>query len=75
LGAGRILLDHLIESSEAAGIWTLQSGIFPQNTGSIALHERAGFRYMGRRERIGKRNDVWYDNLLYERRSKVVGND
>lgn len=53
-GVGKALMTALIESSAHAGIWTLQSGIFPENTGSIALHEAVGFRIVGRRERIGQ---------------------
>jgi phosphinothricin acetyltransferase len=71
-GLGRALLAALIESTEAVGIWTLQSGVFPENTGSIALHERAGFRIVGRRERIGRHHGRWRDVLLLERRSPVV---
>lgn len=72
-GVGTQLLQKLIESSEGQGIWTLQSGIFPENEGSIALHKHVGFRYIGTRERIGKLKGVWKDNVLFERRSKVVG--
>lgn len=72
-GLGNALLAALIESTEAAGIWTLQSGVFPENTASIALHERAGFRVVGRRERIGRHQGRWRDVLLLERRSSVVG--
>lgn len=75
LGVGRQLLEALIKASEQEGLWTLQSGIFPQNKGSISLHEKAGFRFLGRRERIGKRDGIWYDNLIYERRSTRVGID
>ncbi len=53
-GVGGLLLDHLIRSSEAAGVWTIQTGIFPENTASIALHERVGFEIVGRRKRLGK---------------------
>ncbi len=74
-GIGRALLDALVASTEAAGIWTVQSGIFPENTASLALHEAAGFRVIGRRERVGKLDDVWRDTLLIERRSTVVGID
>ncbi len=70
---GRHLMEELILQSEKAGIWTLQSGIFPQNTASIHLHEKVGFRYIGKRESIAQRNGMWYDNLLFERRSRVVG--
>jgi len=72
-GVGRLLLECLIEASEKDGIWTLQSGIFPTNYGSIKLHESTGFRCIGKRERIGKLNGHWIDNILFERRSKVVG--
>jgi phosphinothricin acetyltransferase len=68
-GVGGALLRALIESSEANGIWTLQAGIFPENTASIALHERHGFRVVGRRERIGRLRGTWRDVMLLERRS------
>jgi phosphinothricin acetyltransferase len=74
-GVGKALLEALIEASEAAGIWTLQAGVFPENVGSVRLHERCGFREVGRRERIGKMNNVWRDTLLLERRSGIVGAD
>lgn len=74
-GIGQLLMENLIEESEKAGFWTLQSGIFPENTASIKLHEKMGFRYIGKRERIGKINGVWKDNLLFERRSSIVGVD
>lgn len=72
-GIGRKLLAALIEESERNGIWTLQAGIFPENTASLALHHHAGFREVGRRERIGKMNGVWRDTVLLERRSKTIG--
>lgn len=72
-GIGRALLEALIEQSERNGIWTLQASIFPENTASVKLHLRCGFREVGRRERIGKLNGVWRDTLLFERRSKTVG--
>lgn len=74
-GVGRLLLDALIASSEAAGVWTIQSGVFPENTASLALHERAGFRVVGTRERLARhaaRGGAWRDVLLLERRSPVV---
>jgi L-amino acid N-acyltransferase YncA len=74
-GLGRALLEALVESSERNGIWTLQAGIFPENSSSVALHERCGFRRVGRRERIGRMNGGWRDTLLLERRSKLVGMD
>lgn len=72
-GAGRALLEALIEESERNEIWMLQAGVFPENAASINLHLRCGFREVGRRERIGKLNGVWRDTLLLERRSKSVG--
>jgi L-amino acid N-acyltransferase YncA len=74
-GVGKKLMQALIKASEAENLWTLQSGIFPQNRASILLHEKTGFRYIGKRERVGKRGGTWYDNLLYERRSSTIGND
>ncbi|MFF3677873.1 GNAT family N-acetyltransferase [Streptomyces sp. NPDC002120] len=71
-GIARALLDTLIASTEAAGIWTIQSGIFPENTASLALHQRAGFRVIGTRERIGRHHGAWRDVVLLERRSTVV---
>jgi phosphinothricin acetyltransferase len=71
-GVGRLLLGRLIASTEAAGIWTLQSGIFPENTASIALHRAAGFRIVGPRERIGRQHGRWRDILLIERRSPAL---
>jgi phosphinothricin acetyltransferase len=71
-GIGRRLLDALIASTEAAGIWTIQSGIFPENTVSLALHQAAGFRVVGTRERIGCHHGRWRDVVLVERRSLVV---
>jgi phosphinothricin acetyltransferase len=71
-GAGRQLLDALIASTEAAGIWTIQSGIFPENTASWALHQAAGFRVVGTRERIGQHHGRWRDVVLIERRSPAV---
>ncbi|MFN2576516.1 MAG: N-acetyltransferase family protein [Pyrinomonadaceae bacterium] len=73
LGIGGNLLQALITESEKNGIWTLQAGIFPENLGSLAVHHDAGFREVGRRERIGKMNGVWRDIILLERRSTTVG--
>ncbi len=71
-GIGRQLLTALIASTERAGIWTIQSGIFPENHASIALHQTAGFRAVGTRERIGKHHGTWRDVILFERRSPLV---
>lgn len=71
-GIAASLLKALVDSTEAAGIWTIQSGIFPENTASLALHKRAGFRVIGLRERIGLHHGVWRDVVLLERRSPHV---
>jgi phosphinothricin acetyltransferase len=72
-GVGRRLLEALVEAAEAAGIWTLQAGIFPENEASVALHRACGFRVVGRRERLGELDGVWRDVLLLERRSARIG--
>ena len=72
-GVGKALLQALIAESEAAGIWTLNAGIFVENTASIALHTSCGFRQVGYRERIGQLDGVWRNTILMERRSAVVG--
>ena len=74
-GIGRTLLAALIAESERAGIWTLQSGTFPENLASLALQKSCGFREIGRRERLGKMAGHWRDVLLLERRSPVAGID
>jgi L-amino acid N-acyltransferase YncA len=74
-GVGRALLDVLIASTEAAGIWTIQSGVFPENTASLALHHAAGFRTVGIRERVGRhpsQGNRWRDVVLLERRSPHI---
>ncbi|MBT8385636.1 MAG: GNAT family N-acetyltransferase, partial [Bacteroidia bacterium] len=70
-GIGTRLLQELIKKSEKNGIWTLQSGIFPENKASIQLHKKLGFREIGFREKIGKKDGVWYDNVILEKRSKT----
>ena len=71
-GIGRRLLEELITSTEADGIWTIQTGIFPEDEGSVRLHERVGFEIVGRRKRLGRLHGVWRDVLLLERRSDLV---
>jgi phosphinothricin acetyltransferase len=71
-GVGRVLLDALITSSEAAGIWTIQSGVFPENVASLRLHHDAGFRTVGVRERVGRHHGTWRDVILIERRSPAI---
>lgn len=72
-GIGRALLSAFITASEDAGVWTIQSGVFPENTASLALHQALGFRVVGTRERLGRHHGVWRDVLLIERRSGVTG--
>ena len=71
-GVGWMLLEALIAGAEAAGIWTIQTGIFPENVASIRVHEAVGFRVVGRRERLGRLHGAWRDVLLLERRSPTV---
>lgn len=71
---GYELLNRLIAETENKNIWTLQSGIFAKNEGSIALHKKCGFRVVGVREKIACDGEgIWHDTVLMERRSKVVG--
>ena len=72
-GVGKALLQRLIQESEQAAKWTLQAGVFPENTASLTLHESCGFRVVGLRERLGELNGTWRDVFLLERRSRVVG--
>jgi L-amino acid N-acyltransferase YncA len=69
---GTALLERLVASSERAGIWTLETGVFPENEASLALLKRSGFREVGVRERIGKLDGVWRDVVFLERRSEVI---
>ena len=71
-GVGTTLLERVIESTERAGIWTLETGVFPENEPSLALLERFGFREVGVRERIGQLDGVWRDVVFLERRSEVI---
>ncbi len=72
-GIGRSLLAAFIAASEEAGVWTIQSGIFPENAASLSLHQALGFRVVGTRERMGRHHGAWRDVLLIERRSPVTG--
>jgi L-amino acid N-acyltransferase YncA len=71
-GIGSALLEALVERSEAAGIWTLQAGVFPENRASLALHRACGFRTVGIRERIARLDGAWRDVVLLERRSEEL---
>jgi L-amino acid N-acyltransferase YncA len=71
-GIGRTLLEGLIGGAEEAGIWTIQTSIFPENRASLAVHERCGFRVVGTRERVARRDGIWRDTVFLERRSEVI---
>ena len=78
LGLGRLLLDGLVASTEAGGIWTIQSGIFPENVSSLRVHLQAGFDVVGTRRRLGRMSygplaGRWRDVIMVERRSGVAG--
>jgi phosphinothricin acetyltransferase len=72
VGVGRALLEALIAGADTSGLWTVQTSVFPENAASVALHERVGFRVVGRRERVAQLDGVWRDTLLLERRSPDV---
>jgi L-amino acid N-acyltransferase YncA len=72
-GIGRLLMEVLLASTDTAGIWTIQTSVFPENEPTLALHESVGFRVVGRRERIAQLDGIWRDTLLLERRSPTVG--
>lgn len=74
-GVGQALLRALIAETERAGIWTLQAGVFPENSASLTLLDRHGFRRLGIREHVGRHHGVWRDVVLLERRSRVAGQD
>jgi L-amino acid N-acyltransferase YncA len=71
-GVGRALLAAVVASAERGGIWTIQTGIFPQNQASVRLHQACGFRLVGVRERLGQLHGRWRDVLLLERRSPAI---
>lgn len=72
-GIGKLLLEELVRSSEQRGIWTIQAGILKENTASIELHKKCGFKVLGVREKLGKLNGLWRDVVLMERRSTIAG--
>jgi L-amino acid N-acyltransferase YncA len=74
-GIGAALLRALMASTDAVGIWTIQSSIFPENTASVRLHQQAGFRVVGTRERPARHHGRWRDTVLIERRSAVAGTE
>lgn len=74
-GVGKKLLAALVEESERQGLWTLQTGVFPENAASLHLHELCGFKVLGVREKIGQMDGVWRDVVFLERRSQIVGSE
>lgn len=72
-GIGNLLLQSLINKSEEQGFWTLEAKIFKENEASINLHKKNGFKVVGVRKKIGKRDGIWRDNVFLERRSALVG--
>lgn len=72
-GVGRALLEAFIRASEKAGYWTIQTGIFPENETSLALHRACGFRDLGIRHHVGRHHGRWRDVVVLERRSPTVG--
>ena len=68
-GIGKRLVEHQITAAETAGFWTLQTSIYPENRASLRIHEAAGFRVVGRRERIAQLNGLWRDTVVLEWRS------
>lgn len=72
-GIGKKLMNHLIDESENGGVWTLYSSVFPENTSSMKLHQSAGFREIGYREKIAQLDGKWRNTILFERRSKKIG--
>jgi len=69
---GSALMEKIIASSELNGIWTLVSSVFPENEATLRLHEKFGFRVIGRRERIARLDGNWRDTILLERRSSII---
>ena len=69
-GLGKQLLSHQVEAALEAGFWTLQTSIFPENEASLAIHRKAGFRDVGRRERIARLDGIWRDTILLELRRR-----
>ena len=72
-GVGKALIHRQVTAADAAGLWTLQASIFPENRASVALHRSAGFRTLGVRERIARHHGVWRDTVILERRRSDDG--
>ena len=68
-GIGRALMEALLAIADTRGVWMVQAAMFPENAASVALHEKLGFRVVGRRERIAQLDGVWRDTILLERRA------
>lgn len=71
-GIGKVLMQHIIDTSEKAGIWTIMSFIFPENDKSIALHQKFGFKLLGTQHKAAQLKGIWMDNCILERRSTVI---
>ncbi|MGA6120570.1 N-acetyltransferase family protein [Sphingobacterium anhuiense] len=71
-GIGKVLMQHIIDTSENAGIWTIMSFIFPENDKSILLHKKFGFKLLGRQQKAAQLNGIWMDNCILERRSALI---
>jgi L-amino acid N-acyltransferase YncA len=72
-GVGKTLLHRQVTAADTAGLWTLQTSIFPENRVSLGLHHSAGYRTLALRERIAQHNGAWRDTVLLERRSSTNG--
>ncbi|GAA3853562.1 helix-turn-helix domain-containing GNAT family N-acetyltransferase [Amycolatopsis tucumanensis] len=70
-GIGKALIRKQVTAADEAGLWTLETSIFPENRASLALHHAAGYRTVGIRERIAQRNGEWHDTVLLERRNNL----
>lgn len=71
-GVGTTLLQGLVSISEKQGFWTLKASIFPENHASLRIHEKCGFRVVGRHEKIAQLDGIWRDTVLMERRSTAI---
>ena len=68
-GVGKALLSTQVMEADGAGLWTLQTSIFPENRASLALHRSAGYRTLAVRSSIARLDGVWRDTVLLERRA------
>lgn len=66
-GAGRLAMEALIAEAEKAGFWKLVSRVFPENTASLNLLKKLGFREVGTYQRHAQLDGVWRDVVIVER--------